>query len=338
MKFELLKAHGSSNDIFVVDGRPERIFSTPAEVADFVRLVCDRRGPLGGDGLYFVDDSPAVPEAFFFNPDGSSAKLCGNGLRCVGRLVLERRGADALDVSTGGGRFRVERIPQVAAGVWSVAVELPPVTFRAADVPVVTTGAEHVDTVIPALHPALRLTGVAVPNSHLVAVVDDYDENELVAVGSAAARLPAVLPAGANVSFVRPLTAPGEIFVRTFERGAGLTLSCGSGVVASRAVYSRLGHALAGEALLVRSPGGCARSFLVPAADGTLTPRLEGNATFVYRAVVDVEQLAYAEPGDLDLDVLTDEISAYDLFQEDNLRAIRAAEPAQPNQPSRTSR
>ncbi|WP_131769663.1 diaminopimelate epimerase [Candidatus Protofrankia californiensis] len=323
MKFELLKAHGSSNDIFIVDGRPDQLFAAPTEVADFVRLVCDRRGPLGSDGLYFVDDSQAVPEAFFFNPDGSSAKLCGNGLRCVGRLVLERRGVDALNVSTGGGRFRVERIVPVAPGVWSVAVELPPVTFRAADVPVVAIGTEHVDAVIPALHPSLRFTGVAVPNSHLVAIVDDYDENELIAVGCAAAHLPEVLPLGANVSFVRQLSRPAEIFVRTFERGAGLTPSCGSGVVASRTVYSRLGHAPADEALVVRNPGGCSTSLLLPGAGGSLIPRLEGNATFVYRAVVDAEQLAHADWGDLDVDVLTDEISAYELFHEDNLRAIR---------------
>ncbi|WP_131745759.1 diaminopimelate epimerase [Frankia sp. Cppng1_Ct_nod] len=323
MKFELLLAHGSRNDIFIVDGRPDRYFTDVTEVAGFVRLLCDRKGSLGGDGLYFVDDSKAVPEAFFFNPDGSSAKLCGNGLRCVGRLVLERRGVDSLNVSTGGGLFRVERIEDVAPGVWTVAVELPPVTFRAADVPIVSPAAEHVDAVIPGLDQRFRFTGVAVPNSHLVAIVDDYAEDELVAVGQAAARLPDVLPVGANVSFVKQLSSPREVFVRTFERGAGLTPSCGSGVVAARTVYSRLGHAPDGEAVLVRNPGGSSICLLVPGPDGSLVPRLEGNATFVYRTVVDVTQLEQAGRGDLDLEMQTDELAAYELFHESNLQTIK---------------
>ncbi|WP_239377120.1 diaminopimelate epimerase [Frankia sp. Cj5] len=323
MKFELLKAHGSSNDILIVDGRPDELFATVAELVGFVRLVCDRRGPLGSDGIYFVDDARKVPEAFFFNPDGTPAKLCGNGLRCVGRLVLERRGAEAQDILTGGGRFRAERIAALAPGVPAVAIELPPVTFRAADVPIVSRTAEHVDTVLPALHPSLRFTGVAVPNSHLVAIVDEYDESELVAVGRAAAQLPEILPAGANVSFVRRLPAPREIFVRTFERGAGLTPSCGSGVVASRLVYSRLGHAVADEAVVVRNLGGSARCLVTPSPDGSRIPRLEGNATFVYRAVVDVERLRQGDHGELDVELLTDEIAAYELFYEDNLRVVR---------------
>ncbi|WP_322750854.1 MULTISPECIES: diaminopimelate epimerase [unclassified Frankia] len=323
MKFELLKAHGSSNDIFIVDGRPGELFATTAELIGFVRLVCDRQGPLGSDGLYFVDDAREVPEAFFFNPDGTPAKLCGNGLRCVGRLILERRGVEIVDVSTGGGRFRVERIEDVAAGVPAVAVELPPVTFRAADVPIVSPGAEHVDTTIAELHPRLRFTGVAVPNSHLVAIVDEYDEGELVAVGGAAAKIPRVLPAGANVSFICRLSGPREIFVRTFERGAGLTPSCGSGVVASRMVYSRLGHVSADEAVVVRNPGGSSVCRVTSGPDGSQIPRLEGNATFVYRAVVDTEQLRRDHRGELDVEMLTDEIAAYELFYEKNIRRIR---------------
>ena len=84
---EILNAHGSKNDIFVTAMTP-RDFASEAELRSFVRRLCDRTGPFGGDGIYFYDARPQVPEAWFFNPDGSSAEFCGNGMRCLGRVIL----------------------------------------------------------------------------------------------------------------------------------------------------------------------------------------------------------------------------------------------------------
>ena len=91
------------------------------------------------------------------------------------------------------------------------------------------------------LDPALTFTAVTIPNPHLVAAVDKYVEADLVAMGERVAARPDVFPAGANLSVLLPL-GPDEVFVRTFERGAGLTASCGSGMAASRAVWSRIGE------------------------------------------------------------------------------------------------
>jgi len=76
---EILNAHGSKNDIFVVPMTP-RDFASDEDLRGFVRRLCDRAGPFGGDGIYFYDAGPRVPEAWFFNPDGSSAEFCGNGM------------------------------------------------------------------------------------------------------------------------------------------------------------------------------------------------------------------------------------------------------------------
>ena len=90
---QILNAHGSKNDIFVAAMTPAD-FGSDDDLRAFVRRLCDRAGPLGRDGIYFYDGAPDLPASWFFNPDGSSAEFCGNGMRCLGRVVLERRGAD----------------------------------------------------------------------------------------------------------------------------------------------------------------------------------------------------------------------------------------------------
>ena len=147
---------------------------------------------------------------------------------------------------------------------------------------------------LPELDPVLTFTAVTIPNPHLVAVVDKYVESDLVAMGEQVAARRETFPAGANLSVLLPL-APEEIFVRTFERGAGLTASCGSGMAAARAVYSRIGHADPERDVLIRNAGGVATVSL-QVRDGQWFPVLEGNATFVYRAEVDPSALTQPGP------------------------------------------
>src|SRR5207237_1269970 len=111
-------------------------------------------------------------------------------------------------------------------------------------------------------------------------------------MGQRLASLPDVFPAGANLSVLLP-PEPAEIFVRTFERGAGLTASCGSGMAASRAVYSRVTRVDPECRVTVRNAGGMATVSLTVHGD-RWHPVLEGNATFVYRAEVDPAALAAA--------------------------------------------
>ena len=129
---------------------------------------------------------------------------------------------------------------------------------------------------------------MAVPNPHVIAIVGEYSEPDLIDLGK---RADEVFADGANVSFLQPLDAPegtaAEVFVRTFERGAGLTPSCGSGVVASRAAYSQVTGLDPAQRLVVRNAGGVAAAS-IQVRDGDWYPVLEGNATVVYRAEVDL--------------------------------------------------
>jgi diaminopimelate epimerase len=318
---EILNAHGSRNDIFVTALTPAD-FASDADLRSFVRNACDRRGPFGGDGVYFYDARRPVPEAWFFNPDGSSAEFCGNGMRCLGRVILDLRGTQAAEIRSGQRAYTVRRGSTTPEGVRQVVLEHPAVDFDP-EVPVVAGRGPAVEARLPELDPALTFTAVTIPNPHLVALIDKYVESDLVAMGEQVAERRAAFPAGANLSVLLPL-AQAEVFVRTFERGAGLTASCGSGMVAARAVYSRIGRAAPEREVVIRNAGGVATSSL-RVRDGRWFPVLAGNATFVYRADVDPAELARAVPAAAAREPFPDEIRAYSAVGQENADRLRTA-------------
>jgi len=313
---EILNAHGSKNDIFIAAMTP-RDFASDAGLRAFVRRLCDRAGPFGGDGIYLYDAAPAIPEAWFFNPDGSTAEFCGNGMRCLGRVVLDRRGADAAVIRSGQAEYTVRRAATTGEGVRQIGLEHPAVDFTP-QTAVVAGRNPLTEARLPELDPALEFTAVTIPNPHLVALVDKYVESDLIAMGERVATRPDVFPAGANLSVLLQLE-PAEVFVRTFERGAGLTASCGSGMAAARAVYSRITPVDPARRVTVRNAGGMATVSL-NVRQGRWHPVLEGNATFVYRAEVDPAALARdaVEPCD-------DEVRAYAALDERNAARLREA-------------
>ncbi len=317
----ILNAHGSKNDIFVVALTPHD-FASEADVQAFVTHLCDRKGPFGGDGVYFYDAGPRIPEAWFFNPDGSAAEFCGNGMRCLGRVILDLRGADAATIRSGPAEYTVRRGRTTAEGVRQIGLEHPAVDFSPRTA-VVAGRNPLIGARLPELDSALEFSAVTIPNPHLVALVDKYVESDLIAMGDRVAARRDVFPAGANLSVLLPLK-PDEVFVRTFERGAGLTASCGSGMAASRAVYSRTGRIDPERKVVVRNAGGMATVSL-RVREGQWHPVLEGNATFVYRAEVDPGALARGLPVSAERESGHDEVRAYAALDEQNALRLRAA-------------
>lgn len=290
---EILKAHGSRNDIFVAPLTPGD-FPSDARLREFVRALCDRGGPLGGDGVYFYDAAPVAPRAWFFNPDGTSAEFCGNGMRCLGRVILDLRGAGEAVIQSGQTRYTVSRGRTSPEGVRRIRLEHPRVEFQEVDAPVQD------------LDPARTFTALTVPNPHLITLVSKYVEADLVTMGETLA-----LRRGPNLSFLLPV-APDDVFVRTYERGAGLTASCGSGMVAARAAWSRLGHAPQDLPVTIHNAGGVAAVSL-----RDWRPVLEGNATYMYRAEIDP---ALPLPPAVEVEDFTAETAAYSAFDDQNVR------------------
>ncbi len=214
-------------------------------------------------------------------------------MRCLGRVVLDQRGADTAVIRSGQAEYTVRRGATTPEGVRQISLEHPAVDFTPRT-PVVAGRNPLTEARLPELDPALAFTAVTIPNPHLVAVIDKYVESDLIAMGERVAARPDVFPAGANLSVLLPLE-PAEVFVRTFERGAGLTASCGSGMAASRAVYSRVSRIDPERRVVVRNAGGMATVSL-KVRQGQWHPVLEGNATFVYRAEVDPARAGRRRP------------------------------------------
>lgn len=306
----LAKTHGCLNEVVAVQASPAD-FPGDAELRRFVRRACDRSSWTGGSGgICFFDPGPANTRAWFFRPDGTPGTLRGHGLRGLGRLLLDLRGTDT-EVIAGVRDYAVHRAASTPEGVRQVRLELPEVAFAARP-----------------CGPFDGFTSVTAPDPHVVTVVEEYSERELVAAGEHAAQW---FPEGADVSFLLPLESCDheEVFVRTFERDAGLTPSCGAGIVAARAAYSRITGLDPREPVLVRNPGGVATAS-IDVRDSGWHPVLEGNGTIVYRSETDA---AGNQLGDLEWD--DDENAAYQALDECNLTrldyaGVTAAHPAPP--------
>ncbi len=293
MRLSFIKCHGSGNDFPLVDGRALDL--SDAQWGQVARALADRAGPVGGDGLLVLTagDEAAAFGMRMFNSDGSEAETCLNGLRCVARAGFEALGLDHATVRLKTSVATVARAPDLAPGVYTVTETAGPATLDVAAWPL-TVGAEQIVAArVPPLDAARAFTAVAIPNPHLVTFVDRVDEDELVRLGTICEAAPDWLPHRANVSFVE-VHAADRLFVRTFERGVGLTDSCGSAMAASTYAACLDGRVAFGCEVTVLNRGGLVRA----RAERDAMVTLSGNATWEWagEATIDVDQ---ARAGDL---------------------------------------
>jgi len=283
MRFDLVKCHGSGNDFPLIDARASTLGD--AAWAAVARALADRQGPVGGDGLLLLTDGDA-DRAFgmrMFNSDGSESETCLNGLRCVARAGFAATGTQTATALLKTSDAVVLRDADIAAGVYTVREIAGPASLDVAAWPMAVGADLVVDAPIAGLPTTRAFTAVAMPNPHLVTFVDAIDEAELVRVGEACEAAPAWLPNRANVSFVE--LRGRDLFVRTFERGVGLTDSCGSAMAASTYAACLTGRIAYDTQTTVFNKGGLVRAQASAAAMVTLS----GNATFEWSGSVEVD-------------------------------------------------
>ena len=256
MKFT--KMQGLGNDYLYVYGEPK----DPAETS--VRLSDRHFGP-GSDGMIWIFPSDRADFRMrIFNADGSEAKMCGNGIRCVGKYVYEKGYTDKtrLTVDTLSGVKNLEL--QVSYGkVRSVTVDMGKAV------------------VSPALDLSLkegvvRCVPVDMGNPHAVIFTEDAEKAPLETLGPEIEHH-AAFPGGVNVEFVQVL-GKNQLRMRVWERGSGVTLACGTGACASTAAAAAAALCSYGEDVTVALDGGSLTVSV--AADGRV--RMRGPAEFVY--------------------------------------------------------
>lgn len=275
MSIPFAKLHGSGNDFILIDNRDGRLAGK--DLPGVARVLCRRHFSVGADGLIAIENTDTADFRWrFFNADGSSAEMCGNGGRCAARFAREKGLAgDRLCFETLAGPIRAEVSGR------RVKLELiPPAAFQPrVEIPLAAGPREA----------AFINTGVP----HAVLVEEDLDGVEVRALGREIRWHARFQPAGTNVNFVRRI-GEGDLAVRTYERGVeDETQACGTGVVACALVCAhRWGlasplavHTRGGEVLTVH---------FVPRGDGFEEVFLEGDTHWVYDGACTEEALEEA--------------------------------------------
>lgn len=289
MQIKLIKGHGSGNDFLIIDEMSNGYTFSENERADLAKLLCIRQTNLGADGILFVMESEnADGRMRVFNADGSEASMCGNGLRLVARYVCEHLGRDKAVIETMKANLKVSKQNDLSQDIHTYQVEISPVLFELKALPLNLNKPTLYNERIEELSADLRFTALAVPNPHLIAIVEaEQLQSDLQKQLSEKVNGPNDLfPDGVNVSFVKNVQ-PGSIYVRTFERGVGFTNACGTAMSASTLVTCL--HELNDFEKIVNvyNNGGRVQC-VVHASEGKYTIDLIGNATYLYNATVNV--------------------------------------------------
>lgn len=284
------KYQGTGNDfVMVVDLDDDRHLD-----ADVVARLCDRRTGIGADGLIRVvrsDREDAAFEMDYRNADGSIAEMCGNGARCVGKLVNDLGLSDERSFAiVVGDQVRALRLDPADGDVRRVTVEMGTPAFAKAAIPMrgpawETFLGEPFDI---GGGMTLKASAVSMGNPHLVLFIeDDPDRFHVSHIGPVLERHE-LFPEHTNVEFAQVLDE--EIRARVWERGSGETMACGSGACAVAVAANEAG--LVPRRTVVHFPGGPLEVERMD--DGNVL--LTGAAERVFEGVVDLDGLRSPGP------------------------------------------
>ncbi|MDE6021720.1 MAG: diaminopimelate epimerase [Ruminococcus sp.] len=258
------KMHGLGNDYLYVYGEPVN----PEKLS--IRLS-ERHFGAGSDGMIWISHSDIADfKMRIFNADGSEAKMCGNGIRCVGKYVYDKgytdkkhltietlSGIKILDLKTSGGKVK------------SVSVDMGNAEISS-------------DLTINVNGEKITCTPVSMGNPHAVIFVSDAEAVELDKIGPSIEHHE-VFPGGVNVEFVQ-IIDKNTIRMRVWERGSGITMACGTGACASAAASVIKNHCIYNEDISVILDGGTLKINVASDLGITMT----GPAETIYEGEVEV--------------------------------------------------
>lgn len=240
MKFT--KMQGLGNDYVYVNCFEEKI-ENPSEL---VQIISDRHRGIGADGLILIAPSQTADVGMqIFNADGSEAEMCGNGIRCVAKYAYEHKLATpgeafsvpgqhlfdaSINIETGNGILTVGLEIDGNDKVQKVCVNMGQPILMPKDIPVNLSGDEVIEQPIEIPGQELLMTCVSMGNPHAIFFCDDVWLIELEKLGPVIENH-SLFPNRINVHFAQ-INSPNELTMRTWERGSGITMACGTGACA----------------------------------------------------------------------------------------------------------
>jgi diaminopimelate epimerase len=228
MKFT--KMHGAGNDYVYVDCFAEQL-DNPEQIA---MKVSNRNFGIGSDGLILIMPSNVADVRMrMFNSDGSESEMCGNGIRCVAKYAYDHGIVSSREITaeTGAGVLTLRLVTNDSNKVEKVRVNMGRPRLTRAEIPMQgEADAGVVGEPLNILHTTFRITCVSMGNPHCVIFVDDVENFQVEKYGPLIENHE-LFPRRTNVEFVQVINR-SEVRQRTWERGAGETLACGTGASA----------------------------------------------------------------------------------------------------------
>ncbi len=263
-KITFYKMSGSGNDFIIIDNRDSVV--DEKSLRNFIANVCRRKMSVGADGLILVEESGLIDFRWrFFNSDGNSAEMCGNGARCVARFAYLNRIAGA------------EMSFETDAGIVSAQVTNDMVKIKMPD-PVEL----KVDYSIDLKNKPLFISSVNTGVPHVVIVTDSIDDIDILNLGREIRFHERFAPAGTNVNFICP-RQDSVIDIRTYERGVeDETLACGTGSVAAAVVTANISGIKSPINVMTRS-GNSLCIYFKEKEGKFYDTYLEGDALIIYK-------------------------------------------------------
>ena len=250
VKFE--KYQGLGNDFIIVNEK-ELIEKGIPDYNEFAALVCDRHFGIGADGLLILKYVANMPFMFYYNSDGSQAPMCGNGIRCFAHYIKNNNivGEDTFVVKVVPGDLTIETHQEEENDFWA-KVNMGKPIFAVNKI-IKTDKEEFINEKITVNNQEIEVSYIFMGTDHAVVFVEDLTNVNVVELGAAIENYTELFPKKTNVNFVQ-VKDRKNIEIITWERGAGLTLACGTGATASSVVANYLG--LVENKVNVRVPGG----------------------------------------------------------------------------------
>lgn len=312
MNLFIRKCHGTGNDFILIDEISNGYTFTEDERKALAKNLCNRNNSIGGDGILFLQSSSACDAKMrIFNSDGSEAEMCGNGLRCIGRYALELLNKSELDIETLKASYKVVKVPSIYKDIYTVQIWLNTVDFNVSSLPMIYDKEQCIFDEVKELDPSLKITAVSITNPHIVAFVPELNNQSIQSLGIKANELKAVFPKGVNFNFVKHINE-NSIYVRTYERGCGITKSCGTGMTASTITFCLKNPELYGKDVNVYNDGGMIKINVTKTETG-YENKFIGNASYIFDGEIQIdENLALVNT--VSKSFFRDEIKAYDEF------------------------
>jgi len=279
---KLIKTQGTGNDFIIVDLMQYEI-GVRLSKSEIAIKLCDRKNGIGADGILFVEPSlKARAKMTIINADGTEAMMCGNGLRCFARYVMDKNHVNDIYVETVKAVYHVKCDLNFDANLNGYQILLNNV-FTYDDSDAIQAFSKHFDD-------GLNFEFVTVSNPHAVTFVTDTiaDDKLLTRYGNLANLEKSYFEDGCNVNFTTIL-AEKKLYVRTFERGVGITKSCGTGMTSCATSYAKK-YGFFDEWIEIYNDGGMIKCKVLAVADH-YEVYFVGNATNEFEVTVDLNEL-----------------------------------------------